>query len=69
MLLAFKLPDDLHTIEAYFLPASVPLDESNFNLDLNGDGDKTDVGVQTNVFLIRKNPAGLDLEIKHQLNP
>jgi hypothetical protein len=43
--------------------------ESSFNLDLNGDGDKTDVGVQTNVFLIRKNPAGLDLKIKHQLNP
>ena len=60
---------DDNAIEAYFLTASVPLDESSFNLDLNGDGDKTDVGVQTNVFLIRKNPASLDLKIKHQLNP
>ena len=30
-------------------------------VDLNGDGDKTDLGVMMPVILIKKNPAGLNL--------
>ncbi len=52
---------DDNTIDGYFRVVPAAINEPDFNLDLNGDGDKTDMGVQINVFLIRKNPAGLDL--------
>ncbi len=38
------------------------VDEPTVNLDLNGDGDKTDLGVNTTVILFRKNPAGLNIQ-------
>ena len=46
----------------YIGPGTYPVDEPTVNLDLNGDGDKTDLGVNTTVILFRKNPAGLDIK-------
>ena len=42
-------------------PISYPVDEPAVNLDLNNDGDKTDLQVYTTVYLFRKNTAGLDI--------
>ena len=58
---------DDNAIDGYFRVVPAAINEPDFNLDLNGDGDKIDMGVQINVFLIRKNPAGMDL-IEQKIN-
>lgn len=53
---------DDNAIDGYYIgPISYPVDEPAVNLDLNGDGDKTDLQVDTGVYLIQKNAAGLDI--------
>ena len=57
---------DDDAIDGFYIgPVLHPVDEPAVNLDLNGDGDKTDLQVDTPVYLLQKNPAGLDIfEIK-----
>ena len=53
---------DDNAIEGFHIgPVLYPVDEPVVNLDLNGDGDKTDMQIDTGVYLIRKNAAGLDI--------
>ncbi len=54
---------DDNAIDGFYIgPGTYPVDEPTVNLDLNGDGDKTDLGVNTTVILFRKNPAGLNIQ-------
>ncbi len=54
---------DDNAIDGFYIgPGTYPVDEPTVNLDLNGDGDKTDMGVNTTVMLFRKNPAGLNIK-------
>lgn len=54
---------DSNSIDGFYIgPGGYPVDEPTVNLDLNGDGDKTDLGINTTVMLFRKNPAGLDIK-------
>ena len=39
-----------------------PVDEPTVNLDLDGDGDRIEMGVNTTVMLLRKNPTGLNIK-------
>jgi hypothetical protein len=41
--------------------ALYPVDEPVVDLDLNGNGNKTDRQIDIPVILFRKNPVGLDL--------
>jgi hypothetical protein len=50
-----------NTLAGFYREMTWPVDEPKVNLDLNGDGDKTDLSVPTKVMLFRKNPAGLDV--------
>jgi len=52
---------DAATIEGYFVVRAMPLDEVTYGLDLNTDGDMTDLGVPTACFLFRKNTAALEI--------
>ena len=52
---------DNNAIEAYFRRGFAFLDEPTFNADLNGDGDKVDMGVYHVFYYFNKNPNGLDL--------
>lgn len=53
---------DDNAIDGFYIgPVLYPVDEPVVNLDLNGDGDKTDMQVDTGVYLIRQNAAGLDI--------
>ena len=53
---------DDNSIDGYYIgPVAYPVDEPVVDLDLNGDGDKTDLQVDTGVYLIQKNAAGLDI--------
>ena len=45
----------------YIGPGSWPVNEPTVNLDLNGNGNKTDTGVSTTVILFTKTPATLNL--------
>jgi hypothetical protein len=45
----------------YVGPAAWPVNEPTVNLDLNGNGNKTDMGVSTTVFLLTKTPSTLNL--------
>ncbi|MFA5780111.1 MAG: hypothetical protein WC947_08225 [Elusimicrobiota bacterium] len=58
-------------IDAYFIhKLNWPVDEPAVNLDLNGDGDKTDVGVEIEVFLMKKNPPGnFDQNLQEHVYP
>lgn len=57
---------DANAVDGFFVITIKTLDEATYNLDLNGDGDKTDTAVPTAVFLFRKNPSGNDLRILQQ---
>lgn len=57
---------DSNAIAGFYKFAQIPLNEADYNLDLNQDGDKMDAGVLTYVFLFRKNPAGNDLSEQSQ---
>jgi len=63
-----KHPDlaDIQTSLAgfYLGPGSYPVNEATVNLDLNGNGNKTDTGVSTTVILFTKTPSTLNL-IQH----
>lgn len=52
---------DDNAIAGFYIFDQIPLNEVDYNLDLNQDGDKVDIAVPTAVFLFRKNPAGNDL--------
>jgi hypothetical protein len=52
---------DAAAIDGYFVVRAVPLDEVTYGLDLNSDGDVTDLGVPTACFLFRKNTAALEI--------
>lgn len=52
---------DDNAIDGFYISGYYPVDEPTVNLDLNSDGDKVDVQVNTAVMLFRKNPAGLDI--------
>ncbi|MCC7293934.1 MAG: hypothetical protein IT449_17885 [Phycisphaerales bacterium] len=53
---------DAQAISGYVLGASSWLvNEPDVGLDLNGNGNQTDMGVPTDSFLIQKNPSGNDL--------
>jgi hypothetical protein len=53
---------DTNAIDGFFVVAALNLDEATYNLDLNSDGDKTDVAVPTACFLFRKNGTGNELQ-------
>jgi hypothetical protein len=53
---------DDNAIDGFYIGGTYPVDEPTVNLDLNGDGDKTDLGVNATVILFRKNPAGLNIQ-------
>jgi len=53
---------DDDAIDGFYIAGMWPVDEPAVGLDLNGDGDMTDMGVSTLVYLFRKNPAGLDIQ-------
>ncbi len=53
---------DDNSIDGFFVgPALHPIDEPAVDLDLNDDGDKVDIGVNTRIMIFRKNSSGLDL--------
>ena len=39
-----------------------PVDAPTVNLDLDGDGDRIEMGVNTTVMLLRKKPTGLNIK-------
>jgi hypothetical protein len=53
--------DDTAIAGYYLGPVLYPVDEPVVDLDLNGNGNKTDLQIDTPVILFRKNPVGLDL--------
>jgi hypothetical protein len=56
------LQDIDNSIDGFYIgPGLYPVNEPTVNLDLNGDRDKTDLGVNTEVILFRKNLPGLDI--------
>ena len=53
---------DSNAIDGYYIiEHNYPVDEPAVNLDLNNDGDLTDMGVPTTVILFRQNPPSLDI--------
>jgi hypothetical protein len=51
-----------NAIDGFYIgPGLASVDEPAVNLDLNNDGDKTDMGVDTVIMAFKKNPPGLDL--------
>lgn len=59
---------DNNAVDGYFILSVENLDEATYGLDLNSDGDQTDLAVPTACYLFRENPAGNDLVIRNQLN-
>ncbi len=49
------------TIDGFYIAGTYPVDEPAVSMDLNGDGDETDLNVIVNVILFRKNPPGLNI--------
>ena len=52
---------DNGALDGFWMIDEWDLDESELDVDIDGDGGKTD-WVRTPIFLFRKNPAGLDLK-------
>jgi hypothetical protein len=52
---------DTNAIDGFFIVTILNLDEASYNLDLNSDGDLTDVSVPTACFLLRKNTPANEL--------
>jgi len=59
---------DTNAVDGYFILSTENLNEATYGLDLNSDGDQTDVAVPTACYLFRKNPAGNNLVIQFQIN-
>lgn len=59
---------DATAVDGYFILSIENLDEVTYGLDLNSDGDESDLAVPTACYLFRKNPAGNDLIIRTQIN-
>jgi hypothetical protein len=54
---------DDNAIDGFYKgPGQLPVDEPVVNQDLNGDGDKVDLGVITTAIIFRANPPGLDIK-------
>ena len=51
-----------YALDGYFKEGRLSLDEAVLNVDLNSDGDKTDVNVSTDVILFRKNTVLTEVE-------
>jgi hypothetical protein len=59
---------DDSSLDGFYLVGQYPVDEPTVQRDLNGNGNQTDLAVQTSVVLFRKNAHGLDLkEIRENL--
>jgi hypothetical protein len=59
------LPDmDSNAVDGYYILRELNLDEATYGLDLNADGDQTDLAVPTACYLFRKNPAEADLTLQ-----
>jgi hypothetical protein len=54
---------DSNAVAGYYIIKVESLDEAAYGLDLNADGDQTDLAVPTACYLFRKNPAGADLTL------
>jgi len=52
---------DANSIDGCYVVRVLALDEATYNLDLNSDGDKTDLDVPTACFLFRKNTPADEL--------
>jgi len=53
---------DTKAVAGYLKGALVLVDEATVNLDLDGDGEKTDLDVPTSSIVIKANPVGVDLQ-------
>lgn len=54
---------DDNAIDGFYRgPGKLSVDEPVVKLDLNGDGDMVDLGVDTVAIIFRKNPPGLDIQ-------
>jgi hypothetical protein len=57
---------DDFSLDGFYLVGQYPVDEPTVKRDLNGNGNQTDLAVQTSVVLSRKNAHGLDLDEERQ---
>ena len=59
--LLFQPDIDNTAIAGFYIEGMYPVNEPTVNLDLNSNGNKTDMGVSTHVMLFKTNPVGLDI--------